>query len=106
MNRGDSRELERYFDLIEPLHFDVPSIEPVSIIRHTFSEGSGSSPKSYVHHDQEKALPHYSQNAQEPRHAVLMTARTCSLAATAHAPSYLSRMTSLSRTDAVALTTC
>lgn len=34
MNRGDSRELERYFDLVEPLHFDVPSIEPVSIIRH------------------------------------------------------------------------
>ena len=34
MNRGDSRELERYFDLVEPLHFDVPSIEPVLVIRH------------------------------------------------------------------------
>ena len=72
---------------------------PRSTPRTTFSQGSGSSPKSYSHHHQEQAFPQYLQQQQqrEPTHAVPMPAgpvQFSPLEATSHASSYLSHITS------------
>ncbi len=72
---------------------------PRSTPRTTFSQGSGSSPKSYGHYHQEQAFPQYLQQQQqrEPIHTVPMPAGPAQFSppeATSHASSYLSHITS------------